>query len=175
MADFLEIDPIGFKKFISLEMAVEVYDKDKFIAFKQDLLGKDFDEKKQIKIWEDYHSLIFKASSKTFSNQDWELLQSYRFSSISSDPPLNYLNGAQPIQFSSEHLDQEITARWFEHIFNILVGLEEIKVCAAPDCDMIFIPSPYGLEKKYHIDKCRKRHWVQQKNKVKTLQYSATS
>jgi len=171
MANFLDIDPEIFKQFTSLEMAVEVYDKDKFIAFKQDLLDKEFDQKKQISIWKDYHRLMFKTASKTFSKQDWELLLSYRFSSVSSDPTLNYLNDEQQIQFSCEFLDQEITARWFEHIFNTLIGLEEIRVCAAPDCDMVFLPIPYGLEKKYHSNRCRNRHWVQQqKKKVKTVQ-----
>ena len=162
MLNFLEINPEMFKKYTSIEMAVEVYDKDEFIAFKQSLLGQNFDRKKQINIWQDYHDLMFKAASKTFSKQDWKLLQSYRFLSAAQYPALNYLEGEQ-IQFSCEVLDHEITARWFEHIFNTLIGLEEIRICAAPDCDMIFLPSPYGLEKKYHAHRCRKRHWMQQK------------
>jgi len=163
MSNFLEINPEIFKQYTSIEMAVEVYDKDEFIAFKQSLLGLNFDRKKQIKIWKDYHNLMLRVASKKFSKQDWELLESYRFSSKSSYPTLNHINGEQQIQFSSEYLDQEITARWFEHIFNTLIGLEEIRICAAPDCDMIFLPSPYGLEKKYHAHRCRKRHWMQQK------------
>ena len=94
---FMEIDKELFRNLTSLQKALEVYTKDKFLKFKRDLLAKEFDEDEQIRIWEDYHNLMFKAAKKTFNPNDWELLQSYRFSMTVSDQVVQLFNSMRDI------------------------------------------------------------------------------
>ena len=180
MAAFMEIDKELFGKLTSLPKALEVYKKDNFLKFKRDLLAGECDEGEQIRIWEDYHNLMFKAAKKTFNPTDWELLQSYRFSITDSDKVLQMLNSMRDaihipapeiyskeggVEFSREYLDKEVTTKLFEQIFNVLVGLEEIRVCAADDCGELFIPSPQGRGQEYHSKNC---YWREYRRKERS-------
>lgn len=177
MAKFLKIDPERFKKWFSLEKALEVYDRDNFLALKRELLDQEFDKDRQIEVWKDYHDLMFKAASKTFNRSDLKLLEQYRTPIIEYDETLRILNSvrggthlpAEPIsdkegkvEFSRKYLDQEVNVRLFEHIFNVLVGLEDIRVCAARDCQKLFIPTPQGREQRYHSQNCYWREYRRQ-------------
>lgn len=177
---FMEIDKELFRKLTSLQKALEVYEKDKFLQFKRDLLVEEFDEDEQIRIWEDYHNLMFKAAKKTFNPNNWELLQSYRYSMTGLDPVAQLFNSMREaihipaqeiysqegrVEFSRKYLDQEVTAKLFEHIFNVLVGLEEIRVCAADDCEELFIPAPQGREQEYHSQNC---YWREYRRKERS-------
>ena len=174
MAEFLEIYPELFNKWTSLEKALEVYNRDRFLEFKRNLLEEEFDEDKQFKVWEDYHKLMFKAANNSFRTGDWELLQSYRFSMTDIDPTLRLLNfmgeavhipapsetnKEGEVRLSRKYLDQEVTAKLFEHVFKVLVGLEDLRVCAARDCEELFIPTPQGREQKYHTKNCYWREY----------------
>lgn len=174
MAKFLEIDPQRLEKWISLKKALEVYDKDNFLAFKRELLDQEFDKDRQLSVWKDYHDLMFKAASRTFDYSDLELLNQYRGSITESDEVLRTLKKvrgkihlpAPPIQdkegkveISRKYLDQEVNVRLFEHVFNVLVGLEHIRVCAARDCEELFIPAPQGREQRYHSKNCYWREY----------------
>jgi len=77
------MDTIAFEKsyidkLTTLEMALQVYHKVKFLSIKQELLGPEFDEEVQTRIWEDYHDLFRKAVLGKFEEGDIEKLEQYR-------------------------------------------------------------------------------------------------
>lgn len=44
------------------------------------------------------------------------------------------------------------------------LGCVEIKTCAAPDCDVVFIPTGRGrYSRMYHASRCQNRHFMQKR------------
>jgi hypothetical protein len=76
--DTIMVERSRIEELTTLEMALQVYHRDKFLAIKQELLGPEFDEEVQTKIWQDYHDLMYKAASSSFEKGDFERLESYR-------------------------------------------------------------------------------------------------
>ena len=176
------MDTIAFEKsridkLTTLEMALRVYHKDKFLNVKRKILPEyEFDEEAQIKIWKDYHDLFCKAVLGKFEEGDIERLEQYR-QLEGHDETLNYwlsLSGnatklyfrtniirddsGKTVRVTFNLLDNEITKRWFNHIFNILVGQEDVRVCADEDCSNFFIRKR-RKDKKFCSATCRKRDW----------------
>jgi len=152
----------------TLEMALKVYHKDKFLSTKRELLGSEFDEEAQTKIWKDYHDLMYKAASSGFEEGDFERLESYRnlmgyWELVSDETRLFFPTeitrdeSGRIIGVSLDSLDNEITKRWFEHIHNILIGHRVVFECAAKDCLNLFLR--HG-NKKFCSEACRNRDWI---------------
>ena len=76
--EYLIYDRAQVEQSTTLEVALQVYNKDKFISFKRELLKSEFDEEIQLSIWKDYHDLMYKAASKTWGKSDGERLEYYR-------------------------------------------------------------------------------------------------
>jgi len=153
----------------TLEMALQVYHKDNFLAKKQELLGPEFDEEAQTKIWEDYRDLMYKAASRSgFEPGDFERLESYRkrpgYWGLVSDKTRLYFSteltrdeSGQIVRITLNTLDNEVTKRWFEHLYNILIGREVVRVCAAADCPNLFLKN--RSNRKFCSESCRNQDW----------------
>lgn len=164
----------------TLEMALKVYQKDKFLSVKRELLeavkqelqltGLEFDEEAQIKIWEDYHNLFRKAVLGKFEKGDIERLEYYHrleghyeilsFGSTKLYFPTDITRDAsgRMAGVTLNFLDNEITKRWFNHIYNILVGREDVRKCSDESCSNFFIRKR-RKDKKFCSATCRKRDW----------------
>jgi hypothetical protein len=165
----------------TLEKALEVYHKDKFLAVKKELLGPEFNEETQTKIWQDYHDLFAKAVLRKFEKGDIERLEKYRrlegrletLSILTGDEkfyfPTDLIrdNAGQIVRVTYDFFDNEITKRWFNHIYDILVGREDVRVCAEEDCSNFFIRKR-RKDKKFCSDACCNRDW-QKKHRRKKL------
>ncbi|MBC8458980.1 MAG: CGNR zinc finger domain-containing protein [Deltaproteobacteria bacterium] len=164
----------------TLEKALEVYHKDKFLAIKQELLGPEFDEEAQTKIWADYHELMYKAVMGKFEKGDIERLEKYRrleghfedLSNLTGGEKLYFPtdlirdNAGQIVRVTFNFFDNEITKRWFDHIYDILVGQVDVRVCAEEDCSNFFVRKR-RKDKKFCSDTCRQRDWQRKHRKRK--------
>lgn len=155
----------------TLEMALKIYDKDKFLAVKQGLLGSEFDREAQAKIWEDYHGLFRRAVLGRPEEGDTERLEYYyrleghyeilSYGSTKLYFPTNITRDASGNIIGATHnfLDNEITTRWFKHIHNILVGRSDVRMCTDEACSNFFIRKQ-RKDKRFCSDTCRKRAWL---------------
>lgn len=152
----------------TLEKALEVFRKDKFLAVKKKLLGPEFDEETQTNIWQDYHDLMYKAVSSGFEKGDFERLESYRrlqgYWELVSDQTRLFFpteitrdESGQIVRITLNSLDDEITKRWFEYVYNILIGREVVHECAAADCPNLFWRR--RKHRKFCSEACRNRDW----------------
>ena len=152
----------------TLEMALEAYHKDNFFSIKRNLLGSEFDEGVQTEIWKDYHDLMYKAASSGFEEGDFERLESYRnlvsyWELVSDETRLFFPTeitrdeSGMIIRVSLDSLDNEITKRLFEHVHNILIGLEVVRECPAEDCLNLFLQN--RRTRKFCSEECRNRDW----------------
>lgn len=173
------MDTIVFEKsyideLTTLETALDIYHEDKFLAKKQEILGPEFNEEAQTKIWEDYHDLFGKAVLGKFEEGDIERLEKYRrlegrFETLSI---LTRVTGGEKLYFPTnlirddlgkivrvtfDFFDNEITKRWFNYIYDILVGREDVQVCAAEDCPNLFLKN--RKNRKFCSEACRNRNW----------------
>lgn len=167
------MDTIAFEKswideLTTLEMALQVYHKNKFLAVKRKLLGPEFDEGVQTEIWEDYHDLMYKAASGGFERGDFERLESYRqlmgyWKLVSDETRLFFPTeitrdkSGQIVRVTLNSLDNEVTKRWFEHVHNILIGREVVRVCAAEDCPNLFLKN--RKNRRFCSESCRNQDW----------------
>lgn len=174
------MDTIAFEKswideLTTLEMALQVYHKDRFLSIKQELLGTDFNEGTQTNIWEDYHNLFHKAVFGKFEEGDIERLERYRqlegqveilgnLSSLAGDTKLYFRTNlardasGKIVRVTFDLFDNEVTKRWFNHIYGILVGQEDVRVCSDESCSNFFIRKR-RRDKKFCSATCRKRDW----------------
>jgi hypothetical protein len=166
--DTIMFERSRIEELTTLEKALEVYHKEKFLAVKKELLGPEFDEETQTKIWEDYHDLMYKAASSGFEKGDYERLEFYRklpgyWGMVSDETRLYFLTeitrneSGQIIKVTLNTLDNEVTKRWFEHIYNILIGRELVRVCAAEDCPNLFLKN--RKNRKFCSESCRNQDW----------------
>ena len=171
--DTIAFDRTGIDELTTLETALQAYHKDKFLEIKRKILPEfEFDEETQIKIWQDYHDLFAKAVLGKFEKGDIELLEEYRRLEGHFEN-LSYLTGGEKFYFPTDLIrnnagqivrvtfdffDREITKRWFNHIYDILVGREDVRVCTDEDCSNFFIRKR-RKDKKFCSDTCRKRDW----------------
>lgn len=177
------MDTIMFEKsrideLTTLETALDVYHKDKFLTVKKDLLGPEFNEEAQTKIWEDYQDLFCKAVLGKFEKGDIERLERYRRLEGHSEVLSNFTGGEklyfptdlirnnawQIVRVTFDFFDREITKRWFNHIYDILVGREDVRVCADEDCSNFFIRKR-RKDKNFCSDICRIRAWRSKRRK----------
>jgi len=168
----IEFQKPWIEKLTTLEKALEVYCKDKFLAVKRELLGPEFDEEAQTGIWEDYHDLFHKAVLGKFQEEDFERLEYYRrleghfelLSNLTGGVNLYFPTGitrdnvGRIVRVTFDFFDNEITKRWFNHIYEILVGQEDVRVCADESCSNFFIRKR-RKDKKFCSATCRKRDW----------------
>jgi len=158
----------------TLEKALEIYHEDKFLAVKKELLGPEFDGEAQTKKWVDYHDLMYKAASSSFEKGDFERLESYRklpgYWELVSDKTRLYFpteitrnESGQIIRVTLNTLDNEVTKRWFEHIYNILIGHESVRVCATEGCSNLFLR--WRKDRRFCSGACRIQSW-REKNRV---------
>lgn len=176
--DTIAFDRTWIDKLTTLETALEVYREDKFLTVKRELLGSEFDEEAQTKIWEDYHDLLHKAVLGKFEKGDIERLEKYRrleghfeiLSNLTGGGKLYFPtdlirdNAGQIVRVTYDFFDNEITKRWFDHVFNILVGREDVRVCADEDCSNFFIRKR-RKDKKFCSNTCRIRTWRSKRRK----------
>ncbi|HID43002.1 MAG TPA: CGNR zinc finger domain-containing protein [Archaeoglobaceae archaeon] len=173
------MDTIAFEKsyidkLTTLEMALQVYHKDKFLDVKREILKIAFDEKAQTKIWADYHDLMYKAVLGKFEEGDIERLERYRqlegqvemlsnLSSLTGDTTLYFRtnlirdDSGKIVRITLDFLDNEVTKRWFNHVYDVLVGREDIRVCVAEDCPNLFLRN--RKNRKFCSESCRNRDW----------------
>lgn len=170
--DTIEFDRIWIDELTTLEKALEVYHEDKFLTVKKKLLGSEFDEETQTKIWQDYHDLFGKAVLGKFEKGDIERLERYRrleghfetLSNLTGGEKLYFPtdlirdNAGQIVRVTFDFWDNEITKRWFNYIYEILVGREDVRLCADEACSNFFIRKR-RKDKKFCSDTCRKRDW----------------
>ena len=64
--DTFMIERSRIDELTTLEMALKVYHKDKFLSTKQELLGSECDKEVQTKIWGDYHDYL-----SVIPRQEW--------------------------------------------------------------------------------------------------------
>jgi hypothetical protein len=169
--DTIAFDRTWIDELTTLEKALEVYHEDKFLTVKKKLLGPEFDEETQTKIWQDYHNLFGKAVLGKFEKGDIERLEKYRrlegrletLSILTGDEKLYFPtdlirdNAGQIVRVTYDFFDNEITKRWFNHIYEILVGREDVRVCAAEDCPNLFLKN--RKNRKFCSEACRNRNW----------------
>ena len=164
----------------TLEVALDVYHKDKFLTVKRELLGPEFDEEAQTKIGEDYHALLYKAAAKTFGKGDIERLDYYRqlgnIEILPNEIQLFYPtevffqttitrdNSGKIVKVSLNFFDHEITRRWFDYIYDVLVGRVDIRVCAAKDCSNLVLRKR-RKDTRFCSNACRNRVWRKSKKK----------
>jgi hypothetical protein len=179
------MDTIMFEKtrvdeLTTLEKALDVYHKDKFLAVKEELLGPEFDEEAQTRIWKDYHDLFRKAVLGKFEEGDIERLEKYRrleghFETLSNLTggeklyfPTDFIrdNAGQIVRVTFDFFDNEITKRWFNYIYDVLVGREDVRVCAEEDCSNFFVRKR-RKDKKFCSATCRQRAWQRKHRKKK--------
>ena len=170
--DTIMIERSRIDEWTTLEMALQVYHRGKFLTVKQELLGPEFNEEAQTKIWEDYHDLFGKAVLGKFEEGDIERLECYRrleghFETLSNLTggekfyfPTDLIrdNAGQIVRVAFDFFDSEITKRWFGHIYEILVGREDVRVCADESCSNFFIRKR-RKDKKFCSNTCRQRAW----------------
>lgn len=176
--DTIAFDRTWIEELTTLEKALEVYHEDKFLTVKKKLLGPEFDEETQTKIWQDYHDLFGKAVLRKFEEVDIERLERYRRLEGHFEN-LSYLTGGEKFYFPTDLIrdnagqivrvtydffDNEITKRWFNHIYDILVGREDVRVCAGEDCSNFFIRKR-RKDKNFCSDICRIRTWRSKRRK----------
>ena len=161
----------------TLEMALMVYDKDKFLAVKREFLDSEFDEDVQTKIWEDYHDLFRKAVVGRFEEGDNDRLDYYcrlegqveilSYGSMRMYFPTHYQRDASGniIVGDRSFLDDEITKRWFGHIYDILTGRADVRMCSGEDCSNFFIRTR-RKDRKFCGNTCRNRVWRKSKKKL---------
>jgi len=151
----------------TLEVALEVYQKENFFAHKKKLLGHEFNRKVQQRIWEDYQHLLYKAVSKTLNEKDLELLKQYcqkeGHVEIFADQDrlffpteLNRDNQGKITDVTFNYVDNEVTKRWFIHVWKIWKGEERINICSSPKCENLFIGRK---DQQYCSAQCRKYAW----------------
>ena len=76
--DTIEFDRAWIDELTTLEMALQVYHKDKFLGIKREILPEfEFDEETHTIIWQDYHDLFRKAVLGKFEEGDIERLEKY--------------------------------------------------------------------------------------------------
>lgn len=172
------------RKFIdeltTLEKALRVYNKEEFFATKKKILGPEFDEKAQRKIWQEYHDLMNKAIHRRgFDEVDLKRLKYYRtleghFDILATESQLSFPtelirdSSGQIFRVNLDFLDNEITRRWFDHVYHISITAPDIRTCQAENCSMLFIRRG-RKDKKFCSDQCRLREWrKQQKNAYST-------
>jgi len=166
--DTIMVERSRIDELTTLEVALDVYHKDKFLAKKQEILGPEFNEEAQTKFWVDYHDLMYKAASSSFEKGDFERMESYRklpgYWELVSDKTRLYFpteitrnESGQIIRVTLNTLDNEVTKRWFEHIYNILIGREVVRVCAAEDCPNLFLKN--RRNRKFCSEVCRNQDW----------------
>jgi hypothetical protein len=174
----IEFNRTWIEELTTLEKALEVYHKDKFLAVKKELLGPEFDEETQTKIWQDYHDLFAKAVLGKFEKGDIERLERYRRLEGHSETlysltggekfhfPTNLTrnNAGQIVRVTFDFFDNEITKRWFNHVYDILVGREDVRVCSDESCSNFFIRKR-RQDKKFCSDICRIRAWRSKRRK----------
>lgn len=188
--DTIDFERSCIDELTTLEKALEVYHKDKFLSVKRELLeaikqelrlpGLEFDEEAQIKIWQDYNDLFRKAVLRKFEKEDRERLEYYHrleghyeilsFGGTKLYFPTNITRDAsgRMIGVTSNFLDNEINKRWFNHIYNVLADREDVRMCAEKDCSNLFIRKR-RKDKKFCSATCRNRDW-QRKHRRKKLQ-----
>lgn len=179
--DTIMVERSRIDELTTLEMALEVYHKEKFLAIKQELLRFEFDEEAQAKIWQDYHDLFRKAVLGKFEEGDIERLECYRqleghfevLSNLTGGEklylPTNITRDdlGKIVRVTFDFFDNEITKRWFNHIYEILVGREDVRVCADEKCSNFFIRKR-RKDKKFCGDTCRKRDWRRKHRREET-------
>jgi hypothetical protein len=151
----------------TLEVALEVYQKENFFAHKKKLLGHEFNRKVQQHIWEHYHYLLYRAASKTLNEQDLDILKQYcqkeGHVEILADQNRLFFptqltrdnqGGIADVTFN--YVDNEVTKRWFIHIGKIWQGEERINICSSPKCENLFIGRK---DQQYCSVRCRKYTW----------------
>jgi len=179
--DTIAFDRTWIDELTTLDMALEIYHKDKFLAKKQEILGPEFNEEAQTKIWEDYHDLFGKAVLGKFEKGDIDRLERYRqlkghletlsyLSSLGGDTKLYFPtdiirdDSGKIVRVTFDFWDNEITKRWFNHIYDILVGREDVRVCSDESCSNFFIRKR-RQDKKFCSDTCRIRTWRSKRRK----------
>ena len=80
---------------------------------------------------------------------------------------LNRDDSGEIVRVTFDLFDNEVTKRWFNHIYEILVGREDVRVCSDEDCSNFFIRKR-RKDKKFCSATCRKRDW-RRKNPEKKL------
>jgi len=175
----IEFDRAWIDKLTTIDVALQVYHKDKFLDVKRRIIPEfEFDEEAQTKVWEDYHNLLYKAASKTFGKGDIERLDYYRqlgnIEILPNEIQLFYPtkvffpttitrdNLGKIVKVSHSFLDHEITRRWFEHIYDVLVGRVDLRVCAAKGC-LNLVLRKRRKDTRFCSNACRNRVW--RKNK----------
>lgn len=173
--DTIIVEKIKVDELTTLDVALKAYHREKFLAIKQELLGSEFDKEAQAKIWEDYHDLMSKAVFSDFDNGDFKRLESYRqlegcFELVSDETRLFFPTeitrdeSGQFLGVTLTFLDQEVTKKWFEYIYDILIGQKQLHQCAAADCSNLFLLEPKS--KRFCSEACRNREW-QKKYRIK--------
>lgn len=153
----------------TLGAALRVYEKEKFLAVKQKLLKTEFDEKIQAKVWRDYRDLLTKAINGNLEKDDIQRLESYQnlegeFELFATESEMYFPtqfernDDGKIIRIDLKFLDQEITRRWFQHIYNICNQHLDIRVCAAEDCLNLYVRKR-RKDKKFCSSACRLRQW----------------
>ncbi len=166
--DTIMVERSRIDELTTLEKALEVYHRASFLAVKKGLLGPEFDEEAQARIWEDYHDLMYKAASSSFEKGDFERLESYRklpgYWELVSDKTRLYFSteitrdeSGQIVRITLNTLDNEVTKQWFEHIHNILIRREKVRKCAAVDCPNLFLKN--RKNRKFCSEACRNQDW----------------
>jgi len=185
MATFLTFTPEQWAKLLreltSLEKALEVTDQAKWLEFKKSYLWIQFNHEKEKKIFDEYRRLMYKAVERNFESGDYEDLNKYRtVDSTMWDEALETINGVtgqihipapilrrdedgKIIEIDLSYFDAEINVALFTHIFDILVGRSDVRMCEAEDCDKLFIPK--RKNQKYHSNLCRQRQYDRRQTK----------
>lgn len=175
--DTIEFDKAWVDGLTTIDVALQVYRKEEWLAVKQRLLGAEFDEEAQIKIWQDYHDLLGKAVLRKFEEGDIERLEKYRqlkghFELISrwTEGRLHFPtditrdDSGKIVRVTYKFFDNEITKRWFEHVYNVLVGREDVRKCSEESCSNFFARKR-RKDKKFCSDICRIRAWRSKRRK----------
>jgi len=177
--DTIEFDRIWIDELTTLEMALQAYHRDKFLEIKRKVLPEfEFDEETQIKIWQDYHDLFRKAVLGKFEKGDIERLEYYHrleghYEILSFGSTKLYFStditrdaSGRMVGVTLNFLDNEINKRWFNHIYNVLVGREDVRLCAEKDCSNLFIRKR-RKDKKFCSATCQNRDWQRKHRKKK--------
>jgi len=179
--DTIEFARAWIDELTTIDVALQVYHKEEWLAIKRRLLGSEFDEETQTKIWQDYHDLLSKAVLRKFEEGDIERLERYRrleghfeiLSHLACDAKLHFPaniirdDSGKIVRVTFDFLDNEITKRWFNHIYEILVGREDVRACADESCSNFFIRKR-RKDKKFCSNTCRKRDWRRKHRKEKS-------
>lgn len=166
----------------TLETALRVFHKSEWLAAKRKLFRQQglnehkIDEEEQGKIWEIYHELMQKAVHHRFESGDIERLEYFLYhlkgshKLFSSETqlriPVNLKRdtAGKIVPVDLQFYENEITTRWFQHVYDILVGRADVRMCSAPDCQELYIRKR-RKDKKYCSDRCRRREWQKKQPK----------